>query len=323
MSGPDVSALVVTYRSKDCIEECLESLSAGTTRARLEVVVVDNASGDGTAGLVRRAFPRARLVASPENVGFARAVNLAAGEARGEYLLLLNPDAIVHPGAVDELLAVARGRPGYGLYAGRNLNPDGSVSAISVRGRPTAWSAFCFATLLSTAFAGSRLFDPESLGGWGRDTLREVDIAIGSFLLVSRALWRELGGFDPRFFMYGEDVDLSLRAARAGRPAVFVPSATVTHKVGASTDTRAERMVLIFRGKATVVRKHWPAGKRQFGLAMLWLGVGLRALLAARARTEGGAGVWPGVWRARGTWLAGYPPQPPRARLERESSAGG
>jgi hypothetical protein len=260
--------------------------------------------------MIRADFPDVRVLEPAENIGFARGVNRAAELARGEHLLLLNPDALVHPGAVERLVRFASEHPEHGLYAGKNLEPDGTVNATSVRGLPSLWSLTCFATMLSAAFPGSPLFDPESLGGWKRDSVREVGAAVGSFLLVRRDVWQALGGFDPRFFMYSEDVDLCLRAAKQGRRPVFVPDAVVTHERGASTDGGAERMALIYRGKATLVRKHWPAGKRELGLSLLWTGVGLRALAATvtRRRSESGPGLWRGVWRRRRTWIRGYPP---------------
>jgi GT2 family glycosyltransferase len=309
VTRPVVSILVVTYKCLDEARECFAALYERVRHVSFEVVAVDNASADGTVEALRAEFPQVRLLALPENVGFARAVNRAAQEAQGEFLLLLNPDAVVHEDAVERLVEFARANPGYGLYAGRNLNPDGTVFVNVARGRPTLWSLFCFATMLSTGLSRSRLFDPESLGGWERDTVRQVDTVIGSFLLVPRAFWEEQGGFDPRFFMYGEDVDLSLRAAKAGRPAVLVPEAAVTHEVGASSENRPDRMALVLTGKVTVLRKHWPPWKRRIGVAMLWFGVGVRALLALATRRsvdEAGA-MWPGVWRARRRWLTGYP----------------
>lgn len=306
----DVSIVVVTYRCREDARECLRSLYQQIQGVTFEVIVLDNASGDGTIEMVRAEFPDARLVELEENIGFARGVNRAAAMAQGENILLLNPDAVVHPGAGEQLVIFARTHPEHGLYAGRNLNSDGTVFTSSVRGRPSLWGLFCFATMLSTVFPRTRLFDPESLGRWPRDTVREVGSAIGSFLLVPRAVWQALGGFDTRFFMYGEDVDLSLRAAAAGWRPVFVPDAVVTHKRGSSSDSQLERMALVYQGKATLLRKHWPAGKRQLGLALLWLGVGLRASLAKISRrdpeTEGG--LWRGVWRARRIWIQGYPP---------------
>ena len=197
---------------------CLESLYEHAGDAAFEAIVVDNASGDGTAEMVAEEFPEARLLALAENVGFARAVNLAAEEARGEYLLLLNPDTEVHPGLLDAFLSLRPKPPRGAICGGRTLRPDGRLGPGSCWGAPTLWSPFCFATALSSVFRENRLFDPESLGGWKRDSVRDVDIVTGCLLFVSSQLWQEQGGFDPRFFVYGEDADLALAPPPRVRP---------------------------------------------------------------------------------------------------------
>jgi N-acetylglucosaminyl-diphospho-decaprenol L-rhamnosyltransferase len=305
---PDVSILLVTYHCRDAAEACLASIEETTGDLACEVVLLDNDSRDGTVEMVRERFPAVRLVASPENLGFAAGVNRAAEEASGEFLLLLNPDTVVHEGAVASLLAFARGRPQGGLYGGRTLDPDGTVNPGSCWGAPTLWSLFCFATLLSTAFKGNRLLDPESLGGWKRDSVREVDIVTGCLLLVPRALWQELGGFDARFFMYGEDADLALRARALGYRPAITPDAVVTHEIGVSSATREDKLVLLFRGKTTLLRKHWRGLRLRLGLGLLQAGAGVRALLAGvmrRPATREEA--WRQVWRERGDWVRGYP----------------
>jgi GT2 family glycosyltransferase len=282
------------------------------------VIVLDNASGDGTAELVAAEFPAVRLLALDENLGFAAGCNRAAGEARGEYLLLLNPDTEVHAGALDALVAFARAHPEHGLVGGRTLDPDGTVNPGSCWAQPSLWSLTCFATMLSTAFKGSRLFDPEAIGGWQRDTVREVGIVTGCLLLAPRALWNRLGGFDTRFFMYGEDADLGLRAWAAGYRPAITPDAVITHEIGVSSSSRPDKLILLFRGKATLLHKHWSPGRRRLGLALLRAGVGVRALLARLRPGSGGrANAWRAVWAARKTWLDGYA-EPPEAR-----SAGG
>jgi N-acetylglucosaminyl-diphospho-decaprenol L-rhamnosyltransferase len=305
--NPELSVVIVAYKCRDQTRECLASLYEATQGISFEIVVLDNASDDGTVEMIRAEFPRVRLIAMPENLGFAAGVNRAAAAAQGEYLLLLNPDTVVHAGAVEHVVAFARSHPEYAIYGGRTLNPDGSVNPGSCWGRPTVWSFFCFASMLSTAFKRSRVLDPESLGHWQRDTVREVDIVTGCLLLVRRALWKDLGGFDRRFFMYGEDADLALRTASAGLRLIVTPECVITHEVGASSKARADKMVLLFESKATLVRKHWSAPRRQAGLALLWLGVGLRALFARMARGASDDSGWHEVWRTRRRWLAGYP----------------
>ena len=307
---PDVSILLVTFRCREAALACLRSIYATTSGVDFEVVVLDNASGDGTVELVASEFPQARLIASAENLGFARGVNRAAEESTGEFVLLLNPDTEVHPGAIERIVDFARAHPEHGLYGGRTLDPDGRVNPGSCWGAPTLWSLFCFATLLSTAFKHSRVFDPESLGGWQRDSAREVDIVTGCLLLAPRALWQVLGGFDTRFFMYGEDADLSIRATALGYRPAITPDAVVTHEIGVSSATREDKLLLLFSGKATLLRKHWRGPRLRAGLFLLEAGVGARALLAVLGRrSEGRAGAWPEVWRERRDWLPGYPPR--------------
>ena len=304
--SPDVSILIVTYQCREAARACLASL-ARQGEAH-EIILLDNASGDGTVEMVRTEFPDVRLIASDENLGFALGCNRAAEEAGGEYLLLLNPDTVVHDGAVGNMLAFARAHPEHGLYGGRTLDPDGSVNPGSCWGAPTVWSLFCFATLLSSVFKHTRLFDPESLGGWKRDSVREVDIVTGCLLLAPRSLWQELDGFDTRFFMYGEDADLSLRAAKLGYRPAITPDAVVTHEIGVSSSKREDKLMLLFRGKATLLRKHWRGLRLRVGLSLLTAGLGLRSLLTRHRGVEcGRPSPWTQVWRNRREWLRGYP----------------
>jgi N-acetylglucosaminyl-diphospho-decaprenol L-rhamnosyltransferase len=302
----DVSILIVTYQCGAEARDCLASIYENTAGVDFEVIVLDNASRDGTADMVRSGFPQVRLLALDENVGFAAGVNRAAEEAEGEYLMLLNPDTLVHEGAVANFVEFARRNPEHGLYGGRTLRPSGGVDPGSCWGQPSLWSLACFAAMLNTAFKGNRVFDPESLGGWQRDTVREVGIVTGCLLLAPAALWRELGGFDLRFFMYGEDADLSIRAWRRGLRPAITPDVVITHEVGVSSSERPDKLLLLFSGKATLLRKHWRSPKRELGLALLLAGVGLRALLATVARRSGEDNAWVSLWRARRQWLAGY-----------------
>lgn len=276
--------------------------------------MLDNDSGDGTAELVARDFPQFRLLALDENLGFAAGVNRAADAAHGDYLLLLNPDTVVHAGALDALVRFARERPRHGLYGGRTLDPDGTVNPGSCWAQPSLWSLVCFATMLSTAFKGSRLFDPEAIGGWKRDSLREVGIVTGCLLLAPREVWRRLGGFDTRFFMYGEDADLGARAWAAGYRPAITPDAVITHEIGVSSASRPDKLVLLFRGKTTLLHKHWSPARRRIGLALIRVGVRIRAALARSS-------AWPAVWAARETWLDGYAPAPRAPAAEADARA--
>ena len=274
-----------------------------------QVIVVDNNSADRSVDMIRADFPEVELIDAKKNLGFARGVNLAATRANAEFLLLLNPDTVVLDRAIEHLVEFARSRPGHGLYGGRALKRDSSLELSSCWALPTVWSMTCFALGLSTAFRHSRLFDPESMGDWRRDTVREVGIITGCLLLVPRDAWLKLGGFDERYFMYGEDADLAFRARQAGFSPIICPEACIVHDVGKASATRADKLLLLFKGKATLVRDHFDGWRQQLLLFELLVGVGLRALLARMKsrpdRSE--AGGWGRVWNERHDWIKGYP----------------
>jgi N-acetylglucosaminyl-diphospho-decaprenol L-rhamnosyltransferase len=264
----DLSIIIVSYNTRELTLECLRSIYEQTKRIEFEILVVDNASSDGSPDAVATRFPGVRVVRLLENVGFARANNLAAELARGDYLLLLNPDTVVLEGAAEKLHAFAKQHREEGVFGGRTLFADGSLNPASCWGQPTIWSVFCRATGLAKLFRGALLFDPESLGGWARDTVREVPIVSGCFLLVPRSLWDRLGGFDPLFFMYGEDADFCLRARSLGAKCIICPDARIVHYLGASEKVRADKMVRLFRAKAQFFRRHWSPQACRFGVRM-------------------------------------------------------
>ncbi|MGI9603336.1 MAG: glycosyltransferase family 2 protein [Acidimicrobiales bacterium] len=311
MSDGDLSLsiLIVTFNSAEHIDALLDSIAAHTTVAH-EVIVVDNASTDGTAELLAARGDDVQLVASPENLGFAKGVNTAAARAAGEFVVLLNPDTRLDRPALDALVDFARAHPDHGLYGGRTVDEHGGVDPSSCWGPMTPWSLTCFALGLTTIFKRSAVFDPESMGRWDRDTVREVGVVTGCLALARRSVWEELGGLDERFWMYGEDADLSYRARSAGYRPVISPDAEIFHAVGASSSTRYHNLEMVYRGKATLIRLHFAGWRRPYGLLMLRAGIGLRAAgAAARAglkRSSPSDAPYVQMWRSRGDWVAGY-----------------
>lgn len=306
----DVAIVIVTYNSAGEIEECLESVFSQRKSVTQQVVVVDNDSKDDTVELVRSRFPQAELVIPGKNLGFAAGVNLGARHADAEFVLLLNPDTVILDNAVDKIVDFARKNPGHGLYGGRTLNPDGSVEPSSCWGEPTLWSMAMFAFGLTTMFPKNPLLDPESLGNWQRDTAREVGVITGCYLLAPKEVWDGLGGMDERYFMYGEDVDFAMRAKRAGYRPIICPEATLLHEGGKSSETPVHKTLLLYRGKASLVRTHWRGPAKWLGLFFLAAGTGMRACIAAVAsfllKREVAAGRWQTLWKQRGVWLQGY-----------------
>lgn len=306
----DVAIVIVSYNSAGQIGACLESVFAQREGVSQQVIVVDNHSRDNTVELIRCGFPKVELILPGANLGFAAGVNFGAGYANSEFVLLLNPDTVILKHAVDVIVDFARKNPGHGLYGGRTLKPNGSLEPSSCWGKPTLWSLAMFALGLTTLAPKNRWLDPESLGDWQRDSVREVGVVTGCFLLVPKAIWEELGGMDERYFMYGEDVDFATRARRAGYRPLICPDAELIHEVGQSSETPVHKTLLLYRGKASLVRTHWNGPAKWLGLFFLAAGTGLRAALSSLGawfrRDDDGADRWQALWRERGIWLQGY-----------------
>lgn len=309
---PELTVIVVSYNTRELTLKCLETLYANTHEVRFHTVVYDNASKDGSAEAIAQAFPQVELIASDDNLGFAKANNVVAEMAQTEWLLLLNPDTETHPSAIDNLFAFSKANPQAGITGGRTVFPDGSLNPSSCWMQITPWSAFCMATGLTAMFRKQSLFNPEGMGDWKRDTVREVDIVVGCFLMIPRKLWTELGGFDLKYFMYGEEADMCLRAKKMGYRPMITPDATIMHLVGAAAATRSDKQVMVAKSRSTLIRDHWPAPLRPLGWGLMWLwgavrrfaSAGLGALRPARFGEK--AAFWRDVWSRRAEWLAGY-----------------
>jgi GT2 family glycosyltransferase len=304
---PDVSVVIVSYNTRELTVACLRSVFAAAGNVSLEVIVIDNESPDGSAEAVHSEFPQVTLLRPGENLGFARANNVAARRATGEFLLLLNPDTVVLDRAIEKLGAFARSRPEGGAYGGRTLYGDGTLNATSCFDLPSPWGRACAGTGLSSLFRSSRLFNPELIGGWRRDTVRQVGVITGCFLLMRRTLWEELRGFDTSFFMSSEDTDLSYRATRAGYPCLHCPDAVIVHYGGRSEENRADKIVKVLAAKRQFLDKHWGPGTARFGLAMLDFYVAARlathgALRLVRPASRSKYERWRSVWSRRRAW---------------------
>lgn len=308
---PDLTVIVVSYNTRDLTLKCLETLYVTTKETSFQTVVWDNASSDGSAEAIAAAFPQVELIASADNLGFAAANNVVAERVETPWLLLLNPDTECHAGAVDNLMAFSRAHPEAGITGGRTVFPDGSLNIASCWMQITPWSAFCMATGLTTAFRGSALFNPEAMGSWQRDTVREVDIVVGCFLMIPRTLWQELGGFDAKYFMYGEEVDLCLRAKALGYRPMITPDAQIMHLVGQSYNKVSDKVVRVAQSRVTLIRDHWPRALVPLGVGLMWLWGALRVgaarllALSGRPRHRDTAQKWTQIWSKRQVWLKG------------------
>jgi N-acetylglucosaminyl-diphospho-decaprenol L-rhamnosyltransferase len=281
--GPRVAVAIVSWNTSELLRRCLSSLRAEHDAGIAEVWVVDNASQDGSADLVRDNFKWARLIEPGRNVGFGPAVNLVAERTTTPWIAPANADTQVTPGAIEALLEAGEANPGAGAIAPRLRLPDGS----------TQHSVYAFPTLSFTAlvnFGGTlsdRLSDRLCLEGhWDADRPRDVDWAIAALILVRRTAWDEVGGFSDEQWMYAEDLDLGWRLHRAGWSTRYVPEAVVRHESGASTrqvwgDAASQWILstyawMLWRRGATITRL--VALTNVIGAGARWAAFGLLAL---------------------------------------------
>jgi len=233
MQPTPVTVAIVSWNTRELLGRCLESLALEVERGQAEVWVVDNASRDGSAELVAERFEWVRLIASAENLGFGRAINLVARQSSSDWLATANADIALLPGALDALLEAGLRDPGAGAVAPRLVLPDGSTQH-SVFAFPTIPYSVLLATgafRLSATLADRLAF----VGHWDPERARRVPWAVAAFLLVRRAAWDEVGGFDERQWMYAEDLDLGWRLRQAGWATRYEPRAAVEHENSAST----------------------------------------------------------------------------------------
>ena len=289
-----LSVIIVNWNVRDLLRECLHSLDAGRGALALEVIVVDSASADGSVEMIRAEFPWVRLIPCDENVGFPRGNNLGLAEARGDYLLLLNPDTVV----LGDALAVMRdylvAHPTVGAIGPQLLNPDGTVQS-SRRRFPTLATGFFESTWLQGLAPGVlRRYYALDLPD---DATAEVDWLVGACIMVPRAVYERIGGLDEGYFMYSEELDWCRRIVAAGWRVVYHPAAQVIHHVGQSSDQAVTaRHVNFQRAKLRYYRKYH--GRAAAGALRLFL-LGNYAGQLALEGVKGALGSKPDLRRQR------------------------
>ena len=272
----DLSILIVNWNSRDYLRKCLHSVFTHTGGLTYEVIVIDSGSRDGCGEMLATEFPQVLFIPHEHNVGFAKANNLAAARASGDYLLLLNPDTEVTGNGILQLFEAFKQSPEGGAIGPRLLNTDGSLQMSSVQAYPSVLGHFLDSNLLR------RLLPDLSL--WGTAPLRSTakraipaECLSGACILTPRSLYAELGGLNDRYFMYYEDMDYCLKVARSGRKVLHLPSVEIVHHGGKSSGGGAGTFSSVMMAKAGAQYfqlHHGPVQARLFRVAM-----GTKALL--------------------------------------------
>ncbi|MHB8754117.1 MAG: glycosyltransferase family 2 protein [Candidatus Acidiferrales bacterium] len=260
----DLSIIIVTWNVRKYAEECLTSIYAQKCDASFEVIVVENASTDGTAEMIREQFPQVKLIANSENLGFARANNIGMEFADGKYLCLINPDVSLPSDCLSNMYRYMETQPTIGLLGPKMRLGDGKVGRSGMR-FPTIWNSFLRALALDSLFKRATRFKGLLMADFQFDYTRDMDVLNGWFWMVRREAVNQVGPLDEHFFMYGEDIDWCKRFHLAGWRVVFYSDAEAIHYGGASS---ANAPVRFFIEMQRANLRYW---KKYHGLASTFL----------------------------------------------------
>ena len=251
-----VSAVIVTYNSRDEIAACLDSFARHTSRDVCEVVVVDNCSTDGTAGFVEASYPWVRLVRSRRNSGLSTGINAGVAASSGEFVAVINPDVRFERDVLSPLAAHLRAHGDVGVVAPKLLNDDGSLQ-LSCRAFP-GYSTVLFNrySLLTRLLPGNRRSRAYLMSDFDHASIRDVDWVSGAALMFPRRVFDELGGWDAGFFLFNEDVDFCRRVHDAGYRVVYDPEVFVYHSIGISEAASSRIVIERHRSIWRYYRKH-------------------------------------------------------------------
>jgi GT2 family glycosyltransferase len=283
--APVVSVVIVSFNVREYLMEALAALYRDTALP-IEVIVVDNASSDGSADAAETEFPQVTVIRQSENEGFGKANNAGLQKCRGELVLLLNPDVIVDPGCIKALADFLLATPRAGAAGPRLRRPDGRLDLAARRGFPTPTTAMYRVVGLSRLFRDSPRFNRYNMGSFPEGAVHEIDAGTAACLMVRRSVIEEVGLFDPDFFMYGEDLDLCYRIKERGWKIFYVPDAGAVHVKGASSRQATGAMLYEFHHAMWLFhRKHYAASLPAPVNGIVWSAIWARwALLRARQR---------------------------------------
>lgn len=257
----ELSVIIVNYRVPLFLEQCIISVKKALQQLSGEIIVVDNASGDNSVEHLSSLFPDVHFIRSAENIGFAKANNLGLSYARGRYVLFLNPDTLVPENTLTHCVSFLQQHHNCGAVGVKMINGFGYYLPESKRARPTFINSFFKLTGFSSLFPQSGLFNRYALGHLPVDEQHAVDVLAGAFMMVRKNILDELQGFDTKFFMYGEDVDLSVRIQQLGHTIFYLGDASIIHYKGQSSRNRLQKQNRIFYSAMRLfVNKHYAAG---------------------------------------------------------------
>jgi len=281
----DLSIVIINYNVKAFLTQCLDSIYRSQTQYSYEVIVIDNASADSGKDMILKLFPKVRWTDNTQNVGFGKANNQGFEQAKGAYTLILNPDTVLREDTLEVSLDYLKAHPDVGGLGIKGIDGSGQFLPESKRGLPTPMTAFFKISGLSRLFPRSPLFSRYHLGHLDPDSNHKVDILVGCYMMVPTDILRQVGGFDPQYFMYGEDIDLSYELLKTGRQNHYLAESQIIHYKGESTKRGSLNYVRMFyQAMVLFARKQFSGGSALAYTLLIYTGIYLRAGLAILAR---------------------------------------
>ncbi|CAN7722525.1 glycosyltransferase family 2 protein [Paenibacillus sp. LjRoot153] len=276
----DLSIIIVNYKTQDLTLACIASVFVSTTTYNYEIILVDNASNDGTPEEVNDRFPPVVTITNADNVGFSRANNQGIRIAKGRYVLLLNSDTIVQQDTLQTMLHFMDENPIVGASGCKIVLPDGSLDKACKRGFPTPSASFYYAFGFAKLFPKIHRFNQYQLGYLDPDQQYPIDSLVGAFMLVRRETIEQVGMLDEEFFMYGEDIDWCYRIKEAGWVNYYYPKTQIVHHKGASSRRKPYKIIYEFhRAMILFHNKHYRKKYSWLTNAIVYIGIGVKFTL--------------------------------------------
>ena len=306
-----LSVVIVNYNVKYFLEQCLHSVLKAIHEMEAEIFVVDNNSVDGSIRMLREKFPSVTVIENKDNRGFSRANNQAIRKAKGEYILLLNPDTIVEDDTLVKCVQFMDLHPDAGGLGVKMIDGKGKFLPESKRGLPLPSVAFFKIFGFSAIFPRSKIFNKYHLGYLDKDKTHAVDVLSGAFMMLRKKVIDEAGMLDEKFFMYGEDIDLSYRITKAGYKNYYFPETRIIHYKGESTKKSSINYVFMFYNAMIVfARKHFSKENARAFSILINLAIYIRAFFSILTRFLGrialpltdAALLFGGIYFIKGYW---------------------
>jgi O-antigen biosynthesis protein len=254
----ELNIIIVNYNVSALLEQCLITVIAACKDISAQITVVDNNSTDNSVRMVQEKFPYVTLIQNKENKGFSAANNQAIKQAKGNYILLLNPDTVIPPDAIYKCISFMNEHTDAGALGVKMLDGKGNFLPESKRGLPTPWVAFCKISGVYKLYKKSAFFNEYYLGILNDDQTHEVPVLAGAFLFIRKSVLDKIGLLDEQFFMYAEDIDLSYRITQAGYKNYYYPEVNITHYKGQSSKQNRDLYIKHFYGSMILFyKKHF------------------------------------------------------------------